>query len=216
MQISSYAGLLLSGGRDEQRLPGRAKSLVLLLGRLLMASLFLFVGVTQAGGGRPGEGWAQLCWWLPVSSSGGSCGAGVPLCLCTCLAATAQPHLCSPPALSRSCNESSPGTSSCVRKAAETVLPNFGPPHGCPPTSCFAASACLSCTGLLALRWGMLLASLCREAHPALEAVGAGWARQQLAGAPAAVAGVQHSTSCAWAACQLCLPACRHAALHAA
>ncbi|KAL4444581.1 hypothetical protein ABPG77_002398 [Micractinium sp. CCAP 211/92] len=47
LQISSYAGLLLSGGRDEQRLPGRAKSLVLLLGRLLMASLFLFVGVTQ-------------------------------------------------------------------------------------------------------------------------------------------------------------------------
>lgn len=55
LQISSYAGLLLSGGRDEQRLPGRAKSLVLLLGRLLMASLFLFVGVTQAGGDGPGR-----------------------------------------------------------------------------------------------------------------------------------------------------------------
>ncbi|KAL4436580.1 hypothetical protein ABPG75_003719 [Micractinium tetrahymenae] len=43
VQISSYAGLLLSAGQDERRQPGRGKSLVLLLGRLLMASLFLFL-----------------------------------------------------------------------------------------------------------------------------------------------------------------------------
>ncbi|PSC68068.1 family transcriptional regulator [Micractinium conductrix] len=49
VKISSYAGLLLSGdsrGGARQQ-PGRGKSAVLLLGRLLMACLFLFVGITQ-------------------------------------------------------------------------------------------------------------------------------------------------------------------------
>ncbi len=40
------AGLLLRGPEGKQPV-GRGKSLVLLLGRLLMASLFLFVGATQ-------------------------------------------------------------------------------------------------------------------------------------------------------------------------
>lgn len=47
VQISSYAGLLLSGN-SRKRQPSRAKSLVLLLGRLLMALLFIYVGITQA------------------------------------------------------------------------------------------------------------------------------------------------------------------------
>ncbi|EFN56472.1 hypothetical protein CHLNCDRAFT_145146 [Chlorella variabilis] len=42
VQISSYAGLLLSGN-SRKRQPSRAKSLVLLLGRLLMALLFIYL-----------------------------------------------------------------------------------------------------------------------------------------------------------------------------
>lgn len=63
VQISSYAGLLLSGGDDARRQPGRGKSVVLLLGRLLMASLFLFVGITQVGGQAGG-------WLGPASTDG--------------------------------------------------------------------------------------------------------------------------------------------------
>ncbi|GAB4821229.1 hypothetical protein N2152v2_008275 [Parachlorella kessleri] len=40
---SSYAGLLVSGDKE----PSRRKSLVLLLGRLLMTSLFIYVGLVQ-------------------------------------------------------------------------------------------------------------------------------------------------------------------------
>ncbi|KAI3426484.1 hypothetical protein D9Q98_008850 [Chlorella vulgaris] len=47
VQISSYAGLLLSGAGDERRQPSRRKSLVLLAGRLPMALLFLYVGISQ-------------------------------------------------------------------------------------------------------------------------------------------------------------------------
>lgn len=43
---SYIAGLLLRGSNEKKQV-GRGKSLVLLLGRLLMASLFIFVGVTQ-------------------------------------------------------------------------------------------------------------------------------------------------------------------------
>ena len=57
VKISSYAGLLLSGANGERRQPGTRKSLVLLGGRLLMALLFVFVGVTQAGRGPAGAGW---------------------------------------------------------------------------------------------------------------------------------------------------------------
>lgn len=46
--VSSYAGLLLSGDGGRQRQPGRAKSAMLLAGRLLTALLFVYVGVTQA------------------------------------------------------------------------------------------------------------------------------------------------------------------------
>jgi hypothetical protein len=72
VQISSYAGLLLSGAGDERRQPSRRKSLVLLAGRLLMALLFLYVGISQARGSQmaacgsvrrgPGRRVVQLLW----------------------------------------------------------------------------------------------------------------------------------------------------------
>lgn len=67
MQISSYAGLLLSGAGDERRQPSRRKSLVLLAGRLPMALLFLYVGISQARGcqmaacGSVERGRASIC-----------------------------------------------------------------------------------------------------------------------------------------------------------
>lgn len=76
MQISSYAGLLLSGGRDGDRQAGRAKSLLLLLGRLLMASLFLFVGITQAGGSSCGWGVSNTLL-MPACEHGGVPEGGV-------------------------------------------------------------------------------------------------------------------------------------------
>ena len=44
MVISSATGMLLQQNKKDM---GNAKSAVLLLGRLLMASLFVFVGYTQ-------------------------------------------------------------------------------------------------------------------------------------------------------------------------
>ena len=48
-QLTSYAGLLLASSEEKQE-PSVRKSAVLLLGRLLMASLFVYVGITQASG----------------------------------------------------------------------------------------------------------------------------------------------------------------------
>ena len=59
MRISSYAGLLLSGGGQGRQQPGRAKSLVLLVGRLLMALLFIYVGISQASESWCYQGWLQ-------------------------------------------------------------------------------------------------------------------------------------------------------------
>lgn len=51
---SASAGLLLGGSEDasegERPRPGPARSAVLLLGRLMLAALFVFVGVNQVSG----------------------------------------------------------------------------------------------------------------------------------------------------------------------
>lgn len=91
MQASSYAGLLLAGPDGERRLPGRARSAVLLVGRLLVSLLFLFVGLLQASRRWGGWGLGGLAW-------GGRRRGGVPsqrrrTCRCS---SAARP----PPALS--------------------------------------------------------------------------------------------------------------------
>lgn len=64
---SSYAGLLLAGGGG-RRQPGRGKSLLLLAGRLLVALLFVYVGVQQVSGGPGGGG----CLWRAAPAALGA------------------------------------------------------------------------------------------------------------------------------------------------
>ena len=59
-KLRSYAGLLLHSDERERVLPGKARSLVLLVGRLLLAALLVYAGVSQVcvwgGGGAGGRG----------------------------------------------------------------------------------------------------------------------------------------------------------------